>query len=330
MNNKEKIRWAILGAGKIARKFVHDFQLTNGAELVAVASSDLERARVFAKEFSIANAYTHEELYNNREIDVVYIATTHNSHFIHSRSCLENNKAVLCEKPITVNAGECRQLQMIAKERKVFLMEALWTYFLPSVYKAKEWIGNGRIGKLSAIHANFGYSMEYDAASRLYNPSLAGGALLDLGIYPIAISTYFANKQPVAVFAAAVFSDTGVDETTNIILKYEDGISSLLFTSMVIQTLNSAFLYGDKGYIEIPDFFKAFSVRLFDSSHNLIETFEDKRVGFGYEFQIQHVTDNLLSGKLESDVVTHSGSLLNQEIMMQVRDITGLRYPMEK
>ncbi|GAC1423728.1 MAG: Gfo/Idh/MocA family oxidoreductase [Flavisolibacter sp.] len=325
----KKIRWAILGAGKIARKFVQDFSLTIGGELVGVASAEMERAKLFAKEFSLARAFSYEDLYAANNIDVVYIATTHNGHYKHSLSCLQRDKAVLCEKPFTINLKECIELQGLAKNRNIFLMEALWTYFLPAVQKARDWIKQQKIGRLKAIQANFGFAMPYNASGRLYNPLLGGGALLDLGIYPIAICSYFTDMFPSAIKASAVFTSTGVDETTSILLNYDGGISAVLYTSLNVKTINSAFLYGEKGFIEIADFFKASKATLYDEDNNLIELFEDKRPGFGYQYEIQHVTNCLLSGKKQSDVATPIISRYNQDIMGEIRNQIGLVYPME-
>ncbi len=326
---EKKIRWAILGAGKIARKFAQDFSQTYGGELVGVASADTDRAKLFAKELSLSKAYSYDDLYAASDIDVVYIATTHNWHYQHSLSCLQVDKAVLCEKPFTISLKECTELQGLAIKRNIFLMEALWTYFLPSVQKARQWVKQKRIGQLKAIQANFGFSMPYNASGRLYNPMLGGGALLDLGIYPIAISSFFTDLFPNAIRASAVFTNTGVDETTSMLLNYDGGISAVLFTSMSLKTINSAFLYGERGFIEIPDFFKASKASLYDADNHLVESFEDNRAGFGYQYEIQHVTDCLLSGKKQSDVATHQISRYNQDIMNIVRSQIGLVYPME-
>src|SRR6185437_2079392 len=160
MDTKNKINWAILGAGKIANAFAKDFPFMQNADLVAVASSDQERARNFAKEHNIPKALNYDELYNSHEIDAVYIATTHNFHFEQALKCLQNGKAVLCEKPITVNDSEFKKLAVFSKEKNVFLMEAMWTYFLPAIKKAKQWLDEGRIGKLKVIQADFAVAME--------------------------------------------------------------------------------------------------------------------------------------------------------------------------
>jgi predicted dehydrogenase len=322
------IRWAILGAGKIAHKFAQDFAATQRGTLIAVAARDTERAQAFADQYRIPHVYTYEELYKSSDVDAVYIATTHNFHFEQSLRCIENNKAVLCEKPITINDGELKKLIAAAKEKNVFLMEAMWTFFLPAVQQAKTWLESGRIGTLKYIQADFGFHMPFDPEGRLFNPALAGGALLDLGVYNIAFATYFANSQPNAIAASGIIGQTGVDESTSIILKYNNVIASLC-TSMVARLRNSALLIGDAGYIEIPYFWKAPSATLYNSEHEVVETFKDDRTTWGYNFEIQDVTDALLSKATESRIVPHATSNIVQELMTEVRRQVGFTYPME-
>lgn len=324
----DKIRWAILGAGKIAHAFAQDITAVKNAELVAVAASDKSRAEAFAKEYNLSLAFSYDELYNSNEVDAVYVATTHNFHYDQCIHCMEHGKNVLCEKPITLNDKQFNQLARLSQEKKVFLMEAMWTYFLPALLRAKQWLHDGRIGRLKVIEAVFGFAMEKNPTGRMYNIELAGGALLDLGVYPVALSQYFAGKKPETITASGVFTETGVDERTGIILQYGDATASL-FTSMVNMMTNKAMLYGEKGYIEIPDFFKASAALLYDNQHNLSEKFEDGRTTKGYNYEIQHATDAILQYKTESDVMTHSRSHEIQEIMTEVRRQIGLVYPGE-
>ena len=328
MKTKNKIRWAILGAGKIANAFAKDFPLMQNAELVAVASSDKARATNFAKEYNIPKALSHEELYNSDEIDAVYIATTHNFHFGQALKCLQSGKAVLCEKPITVNDTEFKKLMSVSKEKNIFLMEAMWTYFLPAIIKAKQWLDEGRIGKLKVIQADFAFPMEKNLKGRMYNPNLAGGALLDLGVYPVALAYYFTNTVPEKITASGALTKTGVDERLGMIFQYENSTADL-FTSMVNRMDNIFKLFGEEGYIEIPDFWKAGSARLFDKEFNLQETFEDNRTAHGFIFEMQHANDMILDKKIESPVIPHSRSNDIQETMMEIRKQIGLKYPFE-
>ena len=329
MPGKKKLRWGMIGAGNISHSFVKDFHLMKNAELVAVATSDKNRGQVFAKKYNIPLACTYKELYGSNEVDVVYISTTHNYHYEQALACLKNGKAVLCEKPITVNITECNELIKVAKEQNIFLMEAMWTYFLPAVHKAKQWIDEGRIGNLKVIQADFGYPMEKNMTGRIYNPDLAGGSLLDLGIYPISIANYFANKLPKLISASGALTETGVDERLGIILQYGD-ITATLFSSIITRMANKCCLFGEKGYIELPDFWRARSAKIFNADFELTEAFDDNRVSHGFIYEMQHVNDKVLHGDTESDVVPLSKSRDVQTIMMEIRRQIGLIYPMDK
>jgi predicted dehydrogenase len=329
MKTKNKIRWAILGPGRIANAFAKDFPLMQNAELVAVASGDKEKATNFAKEYHIPKTLSHDELFNNNEIDAVYISTTHNFHFEQSLKCLQKGKAVLCEKPITVNDTEFKKLMAVSKEKNIFLMEAMWTYFLPAIQKAKQWLDEGRIGKLKVMQADFAFQMEKNMEGRIYNPNLAGGSLLDIGVYPISLAYYFINKTPEKIIASAAMTTTGVDERLGMIFQYGD-VTAALFTSIINRMSNTLKLFGEEGYIEIPDFWKAGSVKLFDKEFNLQETFEDNRTAHGFIFEMQHANDLILDGKIESPVIPHSRSNDIQETMVEIRKQIGLKYPFEK
>ncbi|MCY7422816.1 MAG: Gfo/Idh/MocA family oxidoreductase [Chitinophagaceae bacterium] len=322
------IKWAILGAGKIAHSFVNDFSATTGGQLVGVAAGNKQRAAEFAAKYSLPLWFDYEELYSSNEIDAVYIATTHNFHFEQCKQCLMHGKNVLCEKPITLNDREMKELSAIAHQQKLFLMEAMWTWFLPPVLQVQKWIEEGRIGEVKVIEASFGFPMEKNLAGRLYNIHLAGGALNDLGVYPIALSTLFTNSKPNKIVASSVLAETGVDERTGIILHYKE-VTSSLYTSMINIMNNKAFIYGDKGYIEIPEFFKATAALLYDDHHNLVEKYTDDRTTKGYNYEIQHATDCIAAGNIESNIVTHASSIIVQEIMTEVRRQIGLHYPGE-
>jgi len=322
------IKWAILGVGKIAHKFAQDFKQVKNASLIAVASRSRERAESFASQYQIPNLLSYEELYRSTDVDVVYIATPHNFHYEQALNCLQNKKAVLCEKPVTLNDRQFRSLINEAKKNKVFLMEAMWTYFLPCIQKAKDWIGQGKIGGIKIIQADFGYKMEFNPYNRIYAPELAGGALLDLGVYPISFANYFANSKPTNVVALGTLSTTGVDETTSVLLQFNE-ISCILYCSVVARTINKGYIFGETGYIELPEFHKAFSARLYSNEHQLLESFEDGRNTWGYNYETQHVTDQLLLGASESNIATFQSSLTVQEIMTDVRRQIGLVYPDE-
>lgn len=328
MNSKNKLRWGMLGAGKIANTFAKEFSFMQNAELIAVAASDSERAKDFAQQYNIPQPLNYEELYNSTEIDAVYISTTHNFHFEHALKCLENGKAVLCEKPITVNDIEFKKLMALSKTKNIFLMEAMWTYFLPAIKKAKQWLDEGRIGKLKVIQADFAYPMEKNPEGRMYNPTLAGGSLLDLGIYPIAFAYYFTNDIPKKITASAALTKTGVDERLGIILQYEN-ITATLFSSIITRMTNMGRLFGEDGYIKLPDFWRAYSAKLYDKDYNLIETFEDNRSSNGFIYEMQHANEMIMAGNFESPIMPQSRSNNIQETMMKIREQISLSFPFE-
>ena len=324
----KKIRWAILGAGNIAKAFVKDFPFLQNAELVAVAASTKEKAQQFATEHQIPVAMDYQELYESREVDAVYIATTHNFHLEQGLACIHSGKAVLCEKPITVNDSQFKLLAAAAREKNVFLMEAMWTWFLPVIHKALEWVQQERIGQLKIIQADFSFPSEFNPKGRLYNPELAGGALLDIGIYPIALTDFLMRRKPDSIIASGSLTSTGVDERVGILLEY-GAVSAALYASIVARMNNTACLFGTGGRIEIPEFWKAVKCSLFDADGQLIEEFTDNRSSRGFIYEMQHATDCLLAGKTESDIVDFEASNRLQEIMKTVRNQIGLHYPFE-
>jgi dihydrodiol dehydrogenase / D-xylose 1-dehydrogenase (NADP) len=329
MQERNNVRWAILGAGRIAHKFAQDFGATQRGQLVAVASTDKARAQAFADQYRIPAVYSYEELYKRADVDAVYIATTHNFHYEQSLHCINHGKAVLCEKPVTINDAEFKKLAAAAKANKVFFMEAMWTYFLPALHKAKAWLDSGRIGALRLVQADFGFAMPYQPEGRLFNPALAGGSLLDLGVYTIAFAGYFAGHKPDQIVASGIIGKTGVDETTAVALKY-DSVMASLTTSITTRLRNSALLFGDAGHIELPYFWKGGSATLYNGEHDVVETFNDDRTTWGYDFEIKHATDAILQGALESDIVPHAVSNSLQELMTEVRRQIGFSYPMER
>ncbi len=328
MNKKQTVRWAIIGAGNIARAFVKDFALMQHATLVAIASSSKSRALEFSAIHGIPRVLSYEELYNSPDVDAVYIATTHNFHFEQALSCLQNGKAVLCEKPVTVNDTQFARLMSVSKANNVFLMEAMWTYFLPAVQKAKAWIQEGRIGKIKMIQADFAFSPPQNLEGRLYNPQLAGGSLLDVGIYPIAIAYFFMNTPPQKITSAARMAITGVDESVAMILDYADA-SANLFCSVTTKMKNSAFIFGETGYIELPFFHKAWEAKCFDRDFLLTDSFSDGRASHGFIYEMQHANDMILNGEKESSIMTQQRSMDIQQTMKIIRDQAGLKYPFE-
>ena len=327
MNEAKNIRWGILGAGKIARAFATDFQYLKGAELLAIGSREAEKARGFANEFAIPQALNYEDLIHHPDIDAVYIATPHPFHFSQASAALQAGKAVLCEKPICVNQGQLKDLISIAKTTNQFLMEAMWTYFIPALETARNWVREGRIGDLKLIQADFCFPSE-PTVERLWNPALAGGALLDIGIYPIAFANYFMDRLPYKITASAHLAASGVDERTGILLEF-GSTSANLYTSIVSKGTNTGYLFGSTGNIKLPSFWRSTTIERYSNEDELLETWSDGRSTRGFHFEMQHVTDCLRKGLTESPVMRFDQSLRIQEIMDTVRRQIGLKFPFE-
>ena len=217
----QTIRWGILGCGRIARKFASDLRLVKDADLTAVASRSMETAKAFANEFPAKHVHdNYEALVNNDDVDVIYVATPHSHHYEHTILCLENNKAVLCEKAFAVNAEQAKKMIALAQEKKVFLMEALWTKFLPHYNKMQQMIHKGMIGEIKSVFVNFGFKPAPPVPQRLFDPALAGGTMLDIGIYNVFIALSVLGK-PDDIDAVMTPASTGVDEQCSVILRYD-------------------------------------------------------------------------------------------------------------
>ena len=320
MLSKKQVNWGIVGAGRIAEKFCEDMSYVINGKLAAVAARSLESATKFAEKYQIPNAYAgYQTLFNDLEIDVVYIATTHNFHFEHAKAALLAGKSVLCEKPITVSYKQCLELQRIAKQQNVFLMEAIWTYFLPSIIIAKKWADEGLIGEIKHIKADFGYRVPYDPVGRMYNPDLAGGCLLDMGIYPLAIAHYF-NPAPLTdVSLKLQKAQSGVENDLVILAKAND-VTLSLATSFQCRLQNAALIIGEDGYIKIPDFWRAKSCSLYKMDTK-IDEFIDSESCIGYCYEATAVADMILQNKKEHPIAPLSTSLILQTQMDTIRSM---------
>jgi predicted dehydrogenase len=315
----KKIKWGIVSTGNIANSFAKDFKYVHTGELHAVASRSKEKADKFAGKYSIPKSYgSYKQLYEDKELDAIYVATPHNFHFNNASDALSAGKAVLCEKPITINTAECRQLIEIAKSTGNYLMEAMWTYFLPPILQAQKWIMEGRIGDVKYIKADFGFKGDIEIEPRLYDPEYAGGALLDIGIYPIALARLIYKKSPEKISVFSKKTDTDVDSEETMIFEYSNGGIANLTASILYEMPNEAIIIGDKGYISIPDFFVAKECFLY-KNEELPDHFIDRRESVGYNYEIEAVNQDLRNGKPQSDIVPLSTSMQLQELMALVK-----------
>lgn len=313
-----KIKWGILGPGVIARQFAHDFQFSKYGELISVASRSKERSEKFAKEYDIPKHYgNYEDLYTDPDIDIIYVATPHNFHFEQSKAALTAGKSVLCEKPLTISPAECEDLIAIANSSDKYLMEGMWTYFLPALIKAQEWISKGHIGTIRHVKSNFGYAKPFEPNGRMYNPDLAGGALLDMGCYTIAMAWLFCKTDPKNIHVVAHKAPTGVDDDVSVVFEYDNDVIANLNTSFRCKMPNWTYIIGDQGYIGIPDFWRASECYLY-KGEKLVKHYIDNRQGYGFNFESDAASLDLMEGKKQSDIMTHAYSLKLQEHMYEV------------
>ena len=322
------IKWGIVGAGNIAHSFSKDLALVSGGELTAVASRNLDKAQSFATEYGAPNAYgSYEELFNSKTVDVIYIATPHTTHARLSIAAMKAGKSVLCEKPAGVNKGEVEEMIKVAKENKVFFMEALWTRFNPTIKKVKELVDNGTIGDIGYLHADFAFfALDRDENGRLLNPALAGGSLLDIGIYPIFLS-YLMLGMPKDIKASANFHKTGVEVQISMIFNYEKA-QAILYSGLNSNSEKKAEIAGSKGSIFVhPRWHETSGYTLeIDGDSSVVEL---GKVGKGYTYEIEEVHNCLNAGKTESDLWSHQNSRDLIEIMDTVRNKVGIVFPFE-
>ena len=321
------IRWGILGPGSIAHTFATGLQHLTDAKLVAVGSRDADKSAAFAAKFGAERAYgSYEELVRDGEVDIIYVATPHSYHKEHTLLCLEHGKAVLCEKPMAVNAGEVAAMVASACQRGLFLMEAMWTRHLPIMAKVRQWLAEKRIGEPRLVTADFGFRAPVKPEGRLFNPALAGGGLLDVGVYAIAFAQMIFGRPPARIQATAEMTETGVDAQTAMLLSYDRGEQALLSCAVRLATPQEARILGTEGSITIPAFWHATSAAL--------QTYGQEPVlvqaEAGYHYEAREAGYCLRTGKQQSALMTWDDSLHLARTMDEVRRQIGLCYPMER
>lgn len=314
------VRWGLIGAGRIAQTFARDISGLENAELTAVAARDGGRAKEFARLHGVARAHAgYEALYANPDVDAIYIATPHSHHLQQCKDAMTAGKAVLCEKPLVLNPAECEALITHAHQTRVYVMEGMWTWFLPAIRKAQEWVAAGRIGTLLHVKADFGYPFPYRDDLREYDASLGGGAVLEMGIYPVAIAKLFLPGEPRSIKVVARTAPNGVEDDVSAIFDYGYAMATL-GTSFRCKLQNSAYIIGTEGYVAIPDFWAADACSLF-SGDKRIDHFEDKRTTGGFDYQIAEVSSDIMAGKTESGTIPLSTSLGLQRDMAKIRTL---------
>jgi dihydrodiol dehydrogenase / D-xylose 1-dehydrogenase (NADP) len=325
----DKIRWGILSTGWIAKKFAEGLSVLPDAEIVAVGSRAQETADAFGDEYGVPHRHaSYEALVGDQDVDVIYIGTPHPFHKDNAILSLEAGKAVLLEKPFTINAGEAEKVIALAREKGLFLMEAMWSRYIPIIVKLRELLAEGAIGEVRMLTADLGFRSEFDPKSRLFNLELGGGALLDVGIYPISFASMVLGT-PARIASMAHLGQTGVDEQAGIVFGYDGGQLAILHTALQTSTTIEATVMGTKGKIRVH------SAWFYGTTLTLsIEGRDDEAIslpyeGNGYNFEAAEVMRCLREGKLESDVMPLDETLAIMQTLDTIRAQWGFKYPME-
>lgn len=319
-----RIRWGIVGPGNIARKFAEAIKNAPSAELCAVASRSYEKGKSFAEKYNIPLIFgNYEEMAGTGDIDAVYIATPHPFHKPCAELFLKAGKHVLCEKPVCLNVNQATELKNCAEAHGVFLMEAMWTRFLPAIKELGETLKSGVIGEVLGIKADFCYNVK-DTEHKIYRNDMAGGSLLDVGIYGLNFAAVFLGTDPTEISAVSNVAG-GVDRHTNVLLKYKNGAIAEVSSAINVKKPEDAYIYGTEGYIFVPNFFAAnkFTIHTADGE----QTVEKPFMGNGFEEEIIEACDCIKFGKTESGIMPMSESIKILGQMDIIRKQINVKYP---
>lgn len=320
--------WGILGPGGIARAFAKDLTLLEGHTIGAVGSRSIDNAHSFAKDFGGTAYGSYEELVKDPTIDAIYVATPHPAHHDNVILALDAGKPVLCEKPFAVNAGEAQAMVDAAAKNKVALMEAMWARFLPHYSKVREIVASGVLGPILSIHADHGQRLADQNIPRLVEPHLAGGALLDLGIYPISFA-HMILGNPASITSSAIMTNKGVDAQTSMIFTYQSGAQSVLTTTMIEQTPCRAVVAGLHGWLEIDrTFYNPASMRVV-LNDGTVTQYPNTYTGHGLREQAESFKQLVQTGKVQSEILSWQDTIDIMKTMDAVREQIGLKYPFE-
>lgn len=323
---KKNCRWGILGAGRIAEKFCEAINFTEGAEVYAVASRDIENANAFATRHKASKVYTnYTDLVKDENVDIVYIATPHAFHYQQTLLCLQHKKAVLCEKPMSLSLQQTAEMIAVAEKNKLFFMEGMWTACMPFIDKILSLIKEDVIGEPQYLSADFGFTAPVDPKGRLFDKALGGGSVMDIGIYPIFLATLILG-EPSLIKTVSKLTSTGVDEYANVVLQYASGQTAHILSTINIDTAIEAEIIGTKGRIKINNpWFKAtdFTVHLNDGTS---QNFSMPHASNGFEHEVKEVMHCLDNGLLQSSKVPHHLTLLVSKIMDEILLQAGVSY----
>lgn len=319
----------ILGAGSIARQMAYTISKMDNAINYAIASRDYKKSQEFAKEFRVIKAYgSYEEMIKDPEVELVYIATPHSLHYEHAKLCLNNGKHVLCEKAFTINEKQAEELFEIAKEKNLFITEAIWTRYMPMRKTLDDILESDVIGELHSLTANLGYRI--NNVPRLVDPNLAGGSLLDVGVYTLNFASMVFGNNIKDISSTVIKTDTGVDAQNSVTLYYENNRMAILHSTMMSRTDRRGIIYGSKGYIEVENINNCEGIKIYSLDGNLIDEYKTPKQITGYEYEVEASIKAIKNGELECIEMPHSETLIIMRLMDKLRNNWGIKYPFEE
>lgn len=318
----------IMGLGRIAEVMSKTLSKMDGVECYGAASRSLERATAFAEKFGFTKAYgSYEEMVQDKEVELIYVATPHSHHYENMMLCLNYNKPVLCEKSFTVNAKQAREVLALAKEKNVFVGEAIWTRFIPMRKILDEVIASGTVGKPQMLTANLGYVMMQK--ERIGKPELAGGALLDVGIYTLNFASMIFGNNPKEITGTAVMTSTGVDAQNSITFTYEDGKMAVLNSSATCLSDRKGIVYCEQGFIETHNINNCEKICVYNLKRELIQEYDAPAQISGYEYEVIEAMKAIKEGRIECEEMPHAETICMMEWMDALREQWHMKYPME-
>lgn len=324
-----KFNVGIIGTGGIAATMAETINKMKGVRLYAAASRDKIKADIFAKKYGCKKAYgSYEELVKDKKVDLIYIATPHSEHYAHAKLCIENGKPVLCEKAFTANAAQAEELVALAREKNVFLAEAIWTRYMPMLTTIREVLGSGVIGEPKTLTANLGYVIDH--VERLQNPALAGGALLDVGVYTLNFAIMMFGNNIEKMHSCCTYTATGVDEQNTITLQYHDGKVAVLNSSMVSLSDRQGIIYGTKGFMVVENINNFESVTVYDNSYKKVASYKRPKQISGYEYEVEASIKAIKDRQIECAQMPHCETIRVMKVMDALRKEWGIVYPFEK
>lgn len=319
----------VLGTGGIVKAVTPTLQRMENMECYAIASRTLDRAQQAAQAYGYEKAYgSYEELVKDSEVELVYIATPHSRHYDDMKLCIEHKKPVLCEKAFTMNAKQAKEIKELAAKQGVFVAEAIWTRYMPSRKMIQDVLASGMIGNATTLTANLSYVISQNY--RIIAPELAGGALLDVGVYGVNFATMHFGEDIERIESSVQFTETGVDGRESITIFYKDGRMAVLTHGIYARSDRKGIFYGDKGYIVVENINNPQSISVYDTEDQLVKYMEVPEQISGYEYQFDECAECIQAGKLESGSMPLDDSIFVMEVMDKLRSDWGLVYPQEK